>query len=145
VWASILSLMDKIRILLADDHINVRNQVRVRLSRECDLEVVGEASSSAQTIEYALVSRPHVILIDPMLRDGLGLKALRQITGYLPQTAIVVLTAFADTALQIDLRKIGVHCILTKGVNSQELLDTLRAVVYTREQQPDPDTSADQA
>jgi DNA-binding NarL/FixJ family response regulator len=129
--------MDKIRILLADDHINVRNQVRARLSRESDLEVVGEASSSAQAIEYALVSRPHVILIDPMLRDGLGLKALRQITGYLPQTAIVVLTAFADTALQLDLRKIGVRCILTKGVHSQELLDTLRTVVYASTRRSD--------
>lgn len=121
--------MKQIRILLADDHPNVRTQIRARLDRESDFEVVGEAENSAQVIEYALTNRPNIVLIDPILRDGQGMQALRQVLGSIPETVIVVLTAFADTALQMELHKAGVRRILTKGVDSQLLVDTLHEVV----------------
>ncbi len=118
--------MKPIRILLADDHPSVRAQIRARLSHESCFEIVGEAENSTQTVECAMTLKPHLVLIDPMMRDGLGIEATRQITTRLPQTAIVVLTAFADTAQRIELRKAGVRDILNKGIESQRLVETLR-------------------
>lgn len=115
-----------IRILLADDHPKVRAQIRTRLSREADLDIVAEAGTSAQAVECALVYQPRVVLIDPMMHDGSGLEAVRHIAERLPATAVVVLTAFADTALQIDLRKLGVRQILAKDIESERLVRALR-------------------
>ncbi len=120
--------MEPIRILLADDHAGVRAQVRMRLGHEACFEIVGEAEDSAQAVACALSSRPHIVLIDPMMRDGLGLQATRQIASRLPDTAVVVLTAFVDTAQKIELQKAGTRYILNKGIESQQLMDLLRAV-----------------
>lgn len=117
-----------IRILLADDHLKVRAQIRTRLSREPGFVIIGEAENSAQAVECALASKPNIVLIDPMMQDGLGLEATRQIAARLPETAVVVLTAFADTAQCIELRKAGTRQILNKGIESQRLVDTLRDV-----------------
>jgi DNA-binding NarL/FixJ family response regulator len=117
-----------IRILLADDHENVRAQVRLRLSREIDIEIVAEAITSAQATDRALALKPAVLLIDPMMRDGLGLQAVCKVATGAPETAIVVLTAFADTALQMELRKLGVRRIANKGIESARLVATLREI-----------------
>lgn len=117
---------DKIRILLADDHQNVRSQMRLRLVRERDFQVVAEAANSVQAVERAQELNPHIALIDPMMQDGLGLQTVRWIGDHLPETAVVVLTAVADTALQIELRKMGVRRILNKGIASPDLITILR-------------------
>ena len=118
--------MESIRILLADDHPGVRSRIRARLSHESGFEIVGEAENSARAIECALALRPDVVLIDPMMRDGLGIDATRQIAARLPKTAVVVLTAFADTAQTIELRKAGSRYILNKGIESCKLVEILQ-------------------
>ncbi len=120
--------MERTRILLADDHPKVRTLIHARLSREPDLDIVAEAGDSAQTIECALALRPRILIIDPMMKDGLGLQAVRQIVSHLPGTAIVVLTAFADPAFQIELRKLGVRRVLDKGLGSQRLIEALHQI-----------------
>jgi DNA-binding NarL/FixJ family response regulator len=71
--------------------------------------------------------KPDLLLIDPIMRDGLGLAALRQICLQLPETTVVVLTAFIDTMLSVQLREIGVSYVLTKGVSTSRLLSILRS------------------
>jgi len=119
--------MNPIRVMIADDHPQVRLQVRARLSREPGLEIAGEAAGSEQAIQCALDRRPDVILIDPIMSDGRGLVALDSIVTQLPQAAIVVLTAFADTAFRSALRKLGVRQILDKGIASEQLVEIIRA------------------
>lgn len=118
--------MSQIRILLADDHAGVRAQIRARLSHEASFVIIGEADNSTLAVECALAAKPHVVLIDPMMRDGLGLEATRQIAARLPKTAVIVLTAFADTAQRIELRKAGTRYILNKGIESQHLVEILK-------------------
>ena len=120
--------MSSIRILLADDHSGVRAQIRTRLGHEPIFDIVGEAENSTQAVQLALSLSPQVVLIDPMMRDGLGLQATRQIAARLPQTALVALTAFADTAQRIELRKAGIRCILDKGIESRRLVEILREI-----------------
>jgi DNA-binding NarL/FixJ family response regulator len=117
--------MARIQILLADDHPRVRAQIHARLSHEPDLEIVAEAENSAEAVERSVSTRPNIVIIDPMMRDGLGLDATRQITSRLPETAVVVLTAFADTAQRIELRKAGTRYILNKGIESFRLVEIL--------------------
>jgi two-component system nitrate/nitrite response regulator NarL len=118
--------MEKIRLLLADDHNKVRNQILTRLRRESDLEVVAEAANSMQVIKFAMSKRPQVILIDPRMRDGRGIEAISRIRSRLPDTQVVVLTAIVDTMLRVELSKVGVRQFLTKGIPSRELVRTLR-------------------
>ena len=118
--------MEAIRILLADDHDQVRVPIRARLSRESDLQIVAEAATSESAVRAALATTPHVVLMDPIMRDGHGLVALSQIAESLPHTAIIALTAYADTALQMELHHLGVACILDKGIESQQLIQTIR-------------------
>ena len=119
--------ISKIRILVADDHRIVREQLATRLMRETDFEVVGVASSSHETWQEAQAKRPHLLLMDPLMRDGLGLATLRQVRTNFPRLVIVVLTAYVDTALNMHFQEMGIQYILTKGIASSKLLAELRA------------------
>lgn len=118
--------MNKVRVLLADSHSQVRTQLANRLQREQDIELIGQTSNSGQTLRMALSNPPDVLLIDPMMNDGFGLANLRQIVARLPTTMIIVLTAYVDTALKMEFDRMGVSQILTKGVSSESLLNTIR-------------------
>jgi len=121
----------KIRILLADDHPQVREQLAARLRRESDFDVVGVTANSVQTLQRAQMKRPDLLLMDPIMRDGLGLATLRQVRANLPNMVVVVLTAFIDTTLNIQFREMGIEHILAKGVLPSELLSELRAAINT--------------
>ena len=118
--------MERIRIMLADDHDQVRVPMRVRLSRESDFEIVAEAATSDSALKAALATTPQVILIDPIMRDGRGLVVLTQIAQALPHTMLIALTAYSDTALQMELRRVGVASILDKGIASPLLVEKIR-------------------
>ncbi len=120
--------MDAVKILLADDHANVRAQLKARLAREAYLQIVGEAANSSQTVECVQAHEPDVLLIDPVMRDGLGLEAVRQIAERDTPPIIVALTAAADTALVLELRGAGVRHILNKNIDSRQLVETLAQV-----------------
>lgn len=117
----------KIRILLADDHLQVLGKLAARLRRESDFEVVGVTTNSFQTLREAQAKQPDLLLMDPMMRDGLGLATLRQMRANLPNMVVVVLTAFIDTTLNMQFREMGIKHILAKGVLSSLLLSELRA------------------
>lgn len=119
--------LSKIRILLADDHSIVREQLAIRLNSEPDLEVVGVASTSYETIQKIQKMHPHILLMDPLMRDGLGVATLRQVRANFPELVIVVLTAYVDTMLNMQFQQMGIKHILTKGIVSSQLLAELRA------------------
>jgi DNA-binding NarL/FixJ family response regulator len=121
--------MCPIRILLADGHQNVRTQVLARLSHEPGLEVVGAAATSEQAVEFALAMQPDIVLIDPIMPDGHGLLAVSQIAQGLPLATLIVLTAFSDTVMQMELRRMGVRQILDKGIETERLVEAIRGVV----------------
>lgn len=117
--------MERIPILIADEHLQVRTQVLARLTRETDLQIVGLADTSASVIHCANETHPRIVLMDPMMRDGLGLDTIRRLRTELPDTEIVILTAFTDTAQKIELERLGVRFILNKGIESYKLVELL--------------------
>ena len=118
--------MKKVRVLLADSHPEVRTHLAARLQREPDIEIIGQASNSSQALRFALTEKPDVLLIDPMMRDGFGLANLRQIIARLPKMATIVLTAYVDTSLRMELTRMGVAQIFSKGLASENLIDAIR-------------------
>ena len=124
--------MAKLRLLLADDHPDVLTSLAFRLSSEVAIEIIGEATNSAQAIALSLTEKPDAVLIDPMMRDGLGMNALRQISARCPETRLVVLTAVVDTAQHMEFKKLGITKVLIKGIESVKLVEELHQAVQTK-------------
>jgi DNA-binding NarL/FixJ family response regulator len=118
--------VDKIRILVVDDHTEVLKQVRTRLSYEEDFLVCLIAPVSKIT-ESLMKSKPDILLIDPYVDNNLRLDCIRLAKKILPKIKVIVLTAVVDTAANVELRKAGAEVILEKGITSEELVNTIRS------------------
>jgi two-component system nitrate/nitrite response regulator NarL len=118
--------MKPIRILLVDDHRKLLSQIEARLSYEEDFEIVGKASERGEALETAQTHKPEIVLLDPVTGEGLDIELIKGIRNTLPLTVIVVLTAFVDTAMLVELRKFGISKVLEKGIDSNELIGALR-------------------
>jgi DNA-binding NarL/FixJ family response regulator len=116
-----------IRVLVADDQAIVRDGLVTLLGLLDDLEIVGEAADGDQAVRLALATRPDVVLMDlrmPVL-DGAG--ATARILEQLPDTAVVVLTTFADDASIAGALRAGARGYLTKDAGRAELAAAVRA------------------
>ncbi len=120
--------MDKIRILIVDDHVLLREGTRQLLEREEDLEVIGEAGDGEEAVNLSRLFQPHVILMDISMPRMDGTEAIRQIKSEFPQTSILVLTGFDDEPNAIAALKAGAVGYLLKNVPGREMIQAIRAV-----------------
>ncbi len=120
-----MRLSKMIRLIILDDHEEVRDQLAARLRRDPRIEVVGTAPFDDVAVDLVCSAQPQIVLIDPSRRDGLATSILRKIAAALPQSVIVVLTAVTDTAQNMALRDAGAQRILIKGLSSNELIAEL--------------------
>src|SRR5437899_4835302 len=88
--------MQKIRVLLADDHTVVRQGIRALLSSEGDIDIVGEAENGRQAVQMAKKLEPDVAVMDIAMPVLNGLEATRQIRRALPGTKVLVLSSYCD-------------------------------------------------
>ncbi len=121
--------MKPIRILLADDHVMVREGTRRILERQEDLIVVGEAGDGLQTIELAQQTKPDIILMDISMPVMNGIDATRKIKQICPRVAVLVLTAYDDDQYVFAILEAGAAGYLLKNARSSELIDAVRRVV----------------
>ncbi len=120
--------MDKISVIIADDHAIVREGTRQILEREDDLEVVGEASDGEEAVRLATQVRPDVAIIDIAMPRVNGIEATRQIKTLVPGTAVLILTAYDNDQYIFALLEAGAAGYLLKYVSGRELIDAIRAV-----------------
>lgn len=120
--------MGKLRILLAEDHILVREGTRGMLEREPDLEVVGEAGDGEQAVSLAERLKPDVAIVDIAMPKLDGIQATKEIKKRSPSTAVLVLTAYDDDEYVFALLEAGAEGYLLKNARSSELIDAIRAV-----------------
>ena len=120
--------MEKIRILLADDHVVVRQGTRELLEREEDLEVVAEAGDGEEAVQLAASQHPDVAIMDISMPKLNGIEATKQIKAIHPATAVLVLTAYDDDQYIFALLEAGAAGYLLKNVRAEELVDAVRAV-----------------
>jgi DNA-binding NarL/FixJ family response regulator len=116
-----------IRLVMADDNVRIRTQVR-RALEAGGCEVVGEGASAEDAVALALQHRPDVALLDIHM-PGNGIQAAQQISRSLPQTAIVMLTQSKDDDDLFDSLRAGASGYLLKGADPATLADALRGVL----------------
>ena len=120
--------MGRIKILLADDHVLVRQGTRELLEREGDMEVVAEAGDGEEAVRLVATERPDVAIMDISMPKLNGIEATRQIKALRPATAVLVLTAYGDDEYVFALLEAGAAGYLLKDVPVNELVKAVRAV-----------------
>lgn len=120
--------MKKIRVLLAEDHVVVREGTRELIQREQDMEVVGEAGDGEEAIELATRLRPDLVIMDIAMPKVNGVEATRRIKELYPATAVLILTAYDSEQYIFALLEAGAAGYLLKNVRGSELIDAVRAV-----------------
>jgi len=120
--------MDNIRILLAEDHVVVRESIRQLLDRESDLEVVGEASNGEEAVQLAAQLKPDIVLMDVAMPNVDGIEATKRIKALCPATAVLALSAYDYDQYIFALLEAGAAGYLLKDVSGQELVNAIRAV-----------------
>jgi DNA-binding NarL/FixJ family response regulator len=117
-----------IRVLLVEDQALIRDGIKVMLSLEPDLQVVGTADNGATAIEQATVLQPDLILMDIQMPVMDGKAATRIICDRFPTIKVLVLTTFDDDQNIAEAMKAGAKGYLLKDMPSEELAQAIRFV-----------------
>jgi DNA-binding NarL/FixJ family response regulator len=118
---------DPLRVMLVDDHAFVRSAIRQALTAP-DIAIVAEASTAEEALRVALDARPDVLLIDIDLPGMNGLRLLRELAPRLPDTRFVMLTVSTDQADVLEAVRLGASGYLTKDLDADALLRSIRGV-----------------
>ena len=117
------------RVLIIDDHREVRDGIRALLATETTVRVVGEAASGEEALGIALVLRPDLIVLDQEMPGSTGLEVLPKLRVILPAARIVMFTMATSISGRADLR--GAAAVVAKD-DLAELLTTLRRLAAAR-------------
>jgi DNA-binding NarL/FixJ family response regulator len=118
--------MQKITVLLADDHTVVRQGLRALLVAEGDIEIVGEAENGRQAVQMVKKLLPDVAVVDIAMPVLNGLEATRQITRGTPSTKVLILSSYSDDEYVQQLTEAGAAGYLVKQTAANDLLKAIR-------------------
>jgi two-component system, NarL family, response regulator LiaR len=118
-----------ITILLAEDHVIVRESIRQSLERKPDFKVIGESSDGEEAVKMALELSPDIIIMDISMPRLNGIEATKQIKEKMPSVAILVLTAYDYEQYIFPLLAAGAAGYLLKDVSSRELINAIETVL----------------
>lgn len=118
--------MDRINILIVDDHSIVRQGIRSLLSNYAEFKIVGEADSGAAALEQVRQQTPDVTLLDIRMPDESGLEVLRQIRQIQPGARVLMLTSFDDDEYVMGALRAGARGFILKSVSDEMLVNAIR-------------------
>jgi DNA-binding NarL/FixJ family response regulator len=116
-----------IRVLVADDHEVLRDGLGRLIDNHDDLELAGVAVDGRDAVRRATELEPDVVLMDLDMPGLNGIDATREITGALPDVAVLVLTAFSDSARILGALEAGAVGYLLKDASSDDVAEGVRA------------------
>jgi DNA-binding NarL/FixJ family response regulator len=120
--------MKKITIMLAEDHVVVRESIRRSLEAHANFHVLGEASDGEEAVRLAGRLKPDVIVMDISMPHLNGIEATRQIKAAHPSIAILILTAYDYEQYIFSLLSAGAAGYLLKDISSRELIEAIETV-----------------
>ncbi len=120
-------MSDTIRVVVVDDHLIVREGLRLILETVPDIELVGEAGNGREALRLAEQIRPDLFLMDMRMPDIDGLTAIRHLRADYPEVAVVILTTYNEDKLMIQGLRAGASAFLLKDTDRLTLLETIRA------------------
>ncbi len=120
--------MNKLRVLIAEDHGTVREGLRLILQSQSDIEIVGEVGDGKTAFETAKQLLPDVVLMDISLPSMSGLKATKLLRECCPEVKVLALTRHKDGAYLQEMLRAGASGYVLKQSSSAELLRALREI-----------------
>lgn len=117
-----------VKVLIADDHGLMRAGLRAMLEGGPDIEVVGEASTGQEAMQFAMQLLPDLVLLDIGLPDIDGIETTRRLRKMLPQIQVLILTVYEDETLLQEAIKAGAAGYVIKRGAEEELLAAIQAV-----------------
>jgi two-component system, NarL family, response regulator DevR len=118
----------KVRVFLLEDHEVTRQGLRMVLSAEPDIDVVGDAGSVASALVRLPAVRPDVAILDVRLPDGDGISACRDIRSMMPDTACLMFTAYEDDQALLGALMAGASGFVLKGAAVRDVVEAVRVV-----------------
>lgn len=116
------------RIFLADDHVMIREGLRLLIDRQKDLSVVGEAEDGRAVLKNVPKANPDIIIMDVEMPNLNGREATRQILELYPNISVIALSAHTDSRYISEMLKVGAKGYLLKHSASDELLQAIKLV-----------------
>jgi NarL family two-component system response regulator LiaR len=126
--------MNKIRLLIVDDHAVVRQGLRGFLELLDDFEIVGEGSNGAEAVSLAAALKPDVILLDLIMPEMDGIEATRRIRLADPKARILILSSFSNDDNVLPAIRAGAMGYLLKDIDPDDLAKALRETHQGRSQ-----------
>ena len=119
-------ISDTIRLVIADDIPLFREMLVHTLEEEEDTEIIAHASNGLEAVEACRLHRPHIILLDVEMPKMNGVEATKVIRAECPQTRVVILTAYEDDQLILELIQAGATGYLVKDTHVDEVVKAIR-------------------
>jgi DNA-binding NarL/FixJ family response regulator len=117
-----------IRILLADDHVLVRQGFKMILSAQPDMQIVGEATNGREAVEAAEKLQPDIVLMDVTMPELNGIEATRRLATASPRTRVLALSMHKDAVYVREILRAGARGYLLKDSADADLIAAVRSV-----------------
>jgi two-component system, NarL family, response regulator NreC len=117
-----------IRVIVADDHQIMRECLRMLLSAESDMEVIGEAATGREVLQQTQELLPDIVIMDVSMPELNGIEATRQLLSFSPWVKVIALSMHSDSHFVLDMFRSGASGYLLKECSLEELVKAIRTV-----------------
>lgn len=121
-----------IRLVIADDHEIFRDGLALMLSRQADLQLVGEAGNGVELLQLAAETHPDVVLTDIKMPRMDGIAAAKTLLQQAPATKIIALSMFDEENLIVEMLEAGAKGYLLKNADKAEVIEAVHEVYNDR-------------
>lgn len=120
--------MEKINVVLADDHVLVRKGIKSMLDSDDEINVIGEADNGVEAIEYAKKLKPDILILDIRMPEKNGLEAAAEVQSLAPQTKAIILSMHDTEEYVMQALSAGAYGYLLKDTDKAEFVKALKQV-----------------
>src|SRR5688572_6245960 len=120
--------MEKINIILADDHVLVRKGIVAMLATDNEINVVGEAGNGTEALASAKALHPDILLLDIRMPEMTGLEAAARLKNYSPRTKAVILSMHDSEEYVLEALQAGAYGYLLKDTDKAEFIKALKQI-----------------